>query len=62
VLNDRIRHTWLRWFRAHITETEAVVTTSAGRAVPRIWTAANPRHRTVRLPWAGRRVLVMLRA
>jgi hypothetical protein len=62
VLNDRIRRTWLRWFRAHVAETEAVITTSAGRAVPRIWAAANTHHRTVKVPWAGRTVLVMLRA
>jgi hypothetical protein len=62
VLNNRIRDTWLRWFRAHLAGTEAVITTSAARIVPRIWTAANPRHRTVRVPWAGRTVLVMLRA
>jgi hypothetical protein len=62
VLNNRIRDTWLRWFRAHLGGTEAVITTSAARTVPRIWTAANPRHRTVRVPWAGRTVLVMLRA
>jgi hypothetical protein len=62
VLNDRIRRTWLAWFRAHVADTEAVITTSAGRTVPRIWAAANPGHRTVTVPWAGRRVLVMLRA
>jgi hypothetical protein len=62
VLNNRIRQTWLRWFRAHVAATEAVITTSAGRTVPRIWAAANPRHRTVRVPWAGRTVLVMMRA
>jgi hypothetical protein len=62
VLNNRIRQTWLRWFRGHLSATEAVVTTSAGRTVPRIWAAAYPRHRTVVVPWAGLRVLVMLRA
>jgi len=62
VLNNRIRTTWLRWFRAHVASTEAVITTSAGRTVPRIWAAAHPGHRTVTVPWAGRRVLVMLRA
>jgi hypothetical protein len=62
VLNNRIRQTWLRWFRAHLAGTEAVVTTSAARTVPRIWATAYPRHRTVVVPWAGLRVLVMLRA
>jgi hypothetical protein len=38
------------------------VTTSASRTVPRTWAAANPRHRVVAVPWAGLRVLVMLRA
>jgi hypothetical protein len=62
VLNNRIRQTWLRWFRAHLADTEAIVTTSAARTVPRIWAAAYPRHRTVVVPWARLRVLVMLRA
>jgi hypothetical protein len=62
VLNNRIRRTWLAWFRDHLADTDAIVTTSASRTVPRIWAAANPRHRVVAVPWAGLRVLVMLRA
>jgi hypothetical protein len=62
VLNNRIRRTWLAWFRDHLADTDAIVTTSASRTAPRIWAAANPRHRVVAVPWAGLRVLVMLRA
>jgi hypothetical protein len=62
VLNNRIRKTWLAWFRENLADTDAIVTTSASRTVPRIWAAANPRHRVVAVPWAGLRVLVMLRA
>jgi hypothetical protein len=62
VLNDRIRRTWLAWFRGHLDQTDAIVTTSAGRTAPRLWAAAHPHHRTVVVPWAGIRVLVMLRA
>jgi hypothetical protein len=61
VLNSDIRKVWLRHFRAHISQMQAVVTTRADRTVPRIWEEANPHHRTVVVPWAGFRVLVMLR-
>jgi hypothetical protein len=62
VLNSDIRKVWLRHFRAHISQMEAVVTTRADRTVPRIWEQANPHHRTVVVPWVGFNVLVMVRA
>jgi hypothetical protein len=39
-----------------------IVTTDPNRTAPRIWVRANPRHRTVVVPWAGFRVRVMLRS
>ena len=61
VLNSDIRKVWLRDFRAHLPDTRAVVTTRTDRTAPRIWKQAFPHHRTVVVPWAGLKVLVLLR-
>jgi hypothetical protein len=61
VLNSDIRKVWLRYFRAHLPATQAIVTTRADRTAPRIWKEAFPHHRTVVVPWAGLNVLVLLR-
>ena len=62
VLNSDIRKVWLRDFRARARAMPAIVTTDPNRTAPRIWRRANPRYRTVVVPWAGFRVRVMLRA
>jgi hypothetical protein len=62
VLNSDIRKVWLRDFRARAPAMAAIVTTDPTRTAPRIWREANPRHRTVVVPWAGFRVRVMLRS
>jgi hypothetical protein len=62
VLNSDIRKVWLRDFHARVPGMAGIVTTDPNRTAPRIWTRANPRHRTVVVPWAGFRVRVMLRS
>jgi hypothetical protein len=62
VLNSDIRKVWLRDFRARVPGMAGIVTTDPNRTAPRIWRRANPRHRTVVVPWAGFRVRVMLRS
>jgi hypothetical protein len=61
VLNHDIRKHWLRYLRAHLAQTQALVTTNTHRRAARIWVKAFPRHRTVVLPLAGASVLVLLR-
>lgn len=61
VLNNEMRRPWFRFFRAHLAQMQALVTTNADRASPRIWAKAFPRHRTVVVPLEGDRVLVLLR-
>jgi hypothetical protein len=62
VLNSDIRKVWLRDFRRRVGPIDAMVTTDPARTAPRIWTAAHPRYRTVVVPWAGRKVQVLLQA
>ena len=62
VLNSDIRKVWLRDFRKRVGGMAALVTTDERRTAPRIWMRANPRHRTVVVPWAGFRVRVLLRS
>jgi hypothetical protein len=62
VFNSDIRKVWLRDFRTRVRGMPAIVTTDPNRTAPRIWRDANPRYRTVVVPWAGFRVRVMLRS
>jgi hypothetical protein len=61
VLNTDIRRDWLRFFHAHLGQTQAVVTIHPRRQVTRMWAAAFPRHRTLVLPFGSRKVYVFLR-
>jgi hypothetical protein len=61
-LNNIILDRWYRYLHAHLAQTQALVTTSLSRPAPRQWLAAYPRHRTVALPFAGVKVLVLLTA
>jgi hypothetical protein len=38
---------------AHLTKTQAIVTTSLNRPAPREWVAAYPRHHAIALHFAG---------
>jgi hypothetical protein len=62
VLNTDIRKLWFRQFRDRLPEIGAIVTRDPSRPAPAIWLAANPRHRTVAVPfghWGS--VYVLLR-
>jgi hypothetical protein len=62
VLNTDMDPRWYRYFDAHLSQTEALVTTGLSRRAPRRWLAAHPRHRTVALEFAGVKVLVLVAA
>lgn len=59
VLDSDMRDRWYAYLRAHLAQTQAIVTTSLDRPAPRSWVAFHPRHRTVALHFAGVRVLVL---
>jgi hypothetical protein len=59
VLNSQIKARWYRYLHAHLSQTQALVTTSLGRPTPRAWVAAFPHHRTIALKFHGGRVLVL---
>jgi hypothetical protein len=59
VLNSDIRARWYAYMRAHVEQTQAIVTTSLSRPAPRVWLAAHSRHRTIALRFAGAKVLVL---
>jgi hypothetical protein len=61
VINGDIRRQWFRYFRRHLGQIDAVVSTKPGRRGPRLWAARFPSHRTVTMPVGQKTVTVYLR-